>query len=68
MICRQFLHRYVDRVSVLGQEKEVFGIPTIQIRNGYDFDGIQPREAKADKTTIDIAAVGCLTSGMGMKG
>ena len=59
VICRQFLHRYVDRVSVLGQEKEVFGIPAIQIRNGYDFDCIRPREPKTDKTTIDIAAVGC---------
>ena len=62
VICRQFLHKYVDRISILGPEKEVFGIPTIQIRNGYNFDGIQLRQVQADKTTIDIAAVACFDS------
>ena len=62
VVCRRFLHRYVDRISILGPEKEVFGIPTIQIKNGYDFESVRPRRPKAEDGTIDIAAVACFDS------
>lgn len=33
----------VDRYAILNDEKEVFGIPTIKIRNGIDVDNIHKR-------------------------
>ncbi len=57
VICRQFLRRYVDRISNLGPEQEVFGIPVIRIRNGYDFGTIRPKRPKTEQGDIGIAVV-----------
>lgn len=56
-IARRFLYKYVDRIALLSKEKEVWGIKTLAISNGYDFEKQSLRKISVDKESIDIIAV-----------
>ena len=47
---RKQLHRYVDRIVTYSDDREIFGVPTINTINGVDFDVV-----KADDTAVDTA-------------
>lgn len=47
---RNYLHRYVDRIVTYSDDREIFGVPTINTINGVDFDVV-----KADETPVDPA-------------
>lgn len=47
---RKQLHRYVDRIVTYSDDREIFGVPTINTINGVDFDVV-----KADDTPVDTA-------------
>lgn len=47
-VFRNYLHRYVDRVVTYSDDREIFGIRTINTINGVDFDVVQ-----ADATPVD---------------
>jgi glycosyltransferase involved in cell wall biosynthesis len=47
---RKYLHRYVDRIVTYSDDREIFGVPTINTINGVDFDVV-----KADETPVDTA-------------
>ena len=42
-LARRHLHKYVDRIATLTDDKEIFGISTIKIKNGYDFASFPAR-------------------------
>lgn len=52
------LKRITDRIITYSQDKEIFGVPTIEIMNGVDVEAIEPvqKEGKPDNT-IDLLMV-----------
>lgn len=52
------LSRYIDRIAVLTDEKKIFGVDAIKIKNGYDFKTPPMRiEKKPDKVCIAAVAL-----------
>ena len=56
-IYRKKLRKYIDRIVVFSRDKEVFGIPTIRIRNGIDITQCPVRKTKKDNQCIRLIAV-----------
>lgn len=55
---RTKMHGLIDRFAILTDESEVFGIPTIKIKNGIDIEQIKKRSPlRFDDETINICAV-----------
>lgn len=54
---RRLLKKYIDRICILTNEKQIFGIPTIKIWNGYDFDKVKQRVPSIDEGVVNIAIV-----------
>lgn len=54
---RRKLNGVIDRIAVLGGEKEVFGIPTLPFRNGFDPDAIHARKPSYKTDEINIICV-----------
>lgn len=57
VFARKKIRRYIDAIPLLTGEKRVFGIDTIRIKNGFDFNNSRVRRFDIDKETIDIAIV-----------
>lgn len=51
---RRHIHRFIDRIATLTNDKEIFGIPTLKIGNGIDVDKICPRKVRE---TVEIHAI-----------
>lgn len=51
---RRHLHKFIDRIATLTDDKEIFGIPTLKIGNGIDVDKIRPRKVR---DTEDVHAI-----------
>ncbi|MCI9362505.1 MAG: glycosyltransferase family 4 protein, partial [Hungatella sp.] len=56
-IARFFLGLSVDRISLLTEDNNVYGVKTLHIRNGYNFKETSIRNIKEIGETIDIAIV-----------
>lgn len=41
---RRQLHKYVDRIAILGEYEEIFHIPAIKIKNGIDMEEVMIRQ------------------------
>ena len=54
IVMRPFLHNYVNYISYQGKEKKLFKIPTVLIKNGYDFDKINFLNTNVEKKSFDI--------------
>ena len=54
---RRHLHRYVDRIATLTDDKEIFGIPAIKIKNGYDFRSFPARTPIVKDKSINLCCV-----------
>jgi len=50
------LSRYIDRIAVLTDEKKIFGVDAIKIKNGYDFK-VSPVKIEKKPDKVCIAAV-----------
>ncbi len=55
-IARKKLNGLVDRIACIGEEKRIYHIPTIRIKNGFDFKGI-PVSREVDPSCIHLACV-----------
>ena len=51
------LKRVVNAIATYSRDEEIFGIPTIQIRNGIDFSSVCPVSGRPMDDTIDLLAV-----------
>ena len=54
---RKKIYRYVDRIVTTSQDDCIFGVKTIKMMNGLDFDKISPRQCFSSSGTIHIIAV-----------
>jgi hypothetical protein len=54
---RRKLHEYVDRSVTFHKHKIIFGVPSIQVMNGIDFDSVKIANYKLNLSTINIIAV-----------
>ncbi|MBP3817348.1 MAG: glycosyltransferase family 4 protein [Butyrivibrio sp.] len=52
---RRYLYKFVDRIATLTDDKVIFGIPTLKIRNGIDIGKIRPRKARNTDVVHAIA-------------
>lgn len=59
-IWRKKLHKYVDRIVVTGDDKEIFGIQTINVKNGIIVDDIKPRKIPCHGDEIHLIAAAVL--------
>ncbi len=41
---RRYAHKCIDRIATLTDDKEIFGIPTLRIKNGVDLSKILPKK------------------------
>lgn len=57
IIARKRIKKYIDRITVVGNEEEIFGIKTLKIRNGYDFQRTRMRELRRDRNSLNLVAV-----------
>ena len=58
---RNRLHPYVDRIVTYSDDREIFGIPTINTINGVDFDVVKCDESPVDvQNRIDLIAVSAM--------
>ncbi len=53
---RHHLHKFIDRIATLTDDKEIFGVPTLKIGNGVDVDKIRPRQVQ-DTDVVHAIAV-----------
>lgn len=51
---RSFLSHYIDRMAVLTDDRRVFGVKTVRIKNGCQFDK-EPKGPLLDGNRVDIA-------------
>ena len=56
-LARRHLHKYVDRIATLNDDKEIFGIQTIKIKNGYDFASFPARIPTPPKSRVLTSVV-----------
>lgn len=54
---RKNIFKYVDRIVTYSDDKEIFGVKTINTANGVDFSKISPRKLKSSDNSINIIAV-----------
>ena len=54
---RRFLRKYVDRIVTFYGQPRIFGIQTLNIRNGFDFSSVPVKNKIADKGIINIIEV-----------
>ncbi len=55
------LKKCVDRIATYSQDDEIFGIKTIKIKNGIDFNSISVRKPQNETDEIRLIAVAGLT-------
>ena len=57
---RNKMKKYVDQIAVVSQDREVFGIPAVELKNGVDFDeiGLAVRNDKLPDCINIIAVAG----------
>lgn len=58
---RNRMKKYVDRVVTFSNDHQIFGIPTIKIVNGVDFDKIKIRNIQPKNDTINLIAVASMS-------
>ena len=60
-IFRKRIHPYVDRIVTYSDDREIFGIPTINTINGVDFDAVSWDVSEVDvEKRIDLIAVSAM--------
>ena len=57
-ILRKKAYRYIDRIVHYGQEKSIWEIPTINIGNGIDLEGIPVVQKNSERGKIHLLGVG----------
>lgn len=55
---RKTAYQYIDRIAVYGMEKQIWGISTINIRNGIDVVSVPVSSRKPEPEKIRLIAVG----------
>lgn len=55
------LKKFIDRIVTYSQDDEIFGIKTIKIKNGIDFNSISVRKPQNETDEIRLIAVAGLT-------
>lgn len=58
---RDKMHPYVYRIATYSRDKIIFNIPTIEIKNGIDFDMVTVRKPKDNGDEIHMLAVAGFT-------
>lgn len=53
---RRHLHKFIDRIATLTNDREIFGIPTLKIGNGINVEKIRPRKV-SETTEVHAIAV-----------
>ena len=55
---RKKIYKYVDRICTYSDDRSIYGIPTINTINGYDFSSVQVQEGNIDtQKCISLIAV-----------
>lgn len=62
---RNRIYPYVYRIATYSKDKEIFHIPTVEIKNGIDFEAIKIREPENREDAIHILAVAGFTKAHG---
>lgn len=58
---RKYLHRYVDRIVTYSDDREIFGVPTLNTINGVDFDTVTPDETPVEpEKQLQLVAVSAM--------
>ena len=57
MLTRSKYQLYVDRIAHLGEDKEIFGIPTLKFENGFDFDTYPVHKVREPDGVINLVCV-----------
>lgn len=57
VFARKKIKKYIDAIPLLTDEENVFGIKTIKIKNGYNFNNSRARIYDINKCSIDIAII-----------
>lgn len=58
---RKRLAQYVDKIVDLSGNEQLFGVPTLQIINGIDFERIQPKKPVSDVSEINVLCAAYFT-------
>ena len=58
---RNKLHKYIDRIITYTEDINIFGIPTIVVKNGIDFSTIPIRNISSNTSTISVIAVASIS-------
>lgn len=64
-IYRKRYKEYVDRIATYSCDKEIFGVQTINIRNGIDLESVKPVAGKIDSSCINLIAVATMQKAHG---
>lgn len=56
---RRYLHKFIDRIATLTDDKKIFGVPTLRFSNGLDIDKVSPRNLQEAEEIHVIAVSNC---------
>lgn len=56
------LHKYVDRIITYSEDEEIYGVPTIQIRNGVEYSQISLKSDNDNSDQTNFLGVASLAS------
>ena len=62
---RNRIYSYIHRIVTYSKDEEIFHIPTVQIKNGIDFDAIKIRQPEKKDDAIHLLAVAGFTRAHG---
>lgn len=54
---RRKYKKYVDCIATYSEDKEIFGVPVLSIKNGIDVNSVKPAKGELDSQTIRLVAV-----------
>ena len=57
---RMYLHKYVDKIVTYSNDKKIFGMPTLRISNGIDYERISLKSSSCNHEGIHLIAVAFL--------
>lgn len=64
-ILRNRVSPYVDRIATYSHDEKIFGIPTVEVKNGIDFDMVTVRMPEEGGDVIHMLAVAGFTKAHG---
>ena len=61
-ICRGGFHKYLDLFTTYSNDTEIFGVPSLPLDNGIDFDNISFAPTQFPENRVDMIAVSAMAS------